>query len=297
MEPDRDNARVVTPAGRSTWTDPAWRSTFIDWATAQVARLGGRVAGPIEQPHVMPWSTVFRIPTDDGPMWGKAMGPGTAHELALLAIVAERHAPSVLAPLVADRSRAWMLLPDGGRTLRQQRPDGTGDHDLAAWERVLAAYAGLQRSLEADADALLDAGVPDGRPEALPSILGRLLDDEAVWDEARSSAEDFLEVGDARARLRRAGAWVADRASMLAGSGIASTLQHDDLHGGNIFVHGPETRFFDWGDASVAHPFGTLTTTSTPSGTGSALSRMDPSSPGSATRTWRPGPTSIRDPS
>ncbi len=54
---------------------------------------------------------------------------------------------------------------------------------------------------------------------------------------------------------------MAERATILAGSGIASTLQHDDLHGGNIFVRGADLRFFDWGDACIAHPFGTLTTT------------------------------------
>jgi hypothetical protein len=35
-------------------------------------------------------------------------------------------------------------------------------------------------------------------------------------------------------------------------------VQHDDLHDGNVFVADDGFRFFDWGDASVAHPFGSL---------------------------------------
>lgn len=33
------------------------------------------------------------------------------------------------------------------------------------------------------------------------------------------------------------------------------TLDHNDLHGGNVF---PGPVFFDWGDAVVAHPFASL---------------------------------------
>ena len=44
----------------------------------------------------------------------------------------------------------------------------------------------------------------------------------------------------------------------LASAGIAATIQHDDLHGGNILVGPDGDRIFDWGDAAVAHPFATL---------------------------------------
>jgi Ser/Thr protein kinase RdoA (MazF antagonist) len=57
------------------------------------------------------------------------------------------------------------------------------------------------------------------------------------------------------------GAWVAARTGELDGSGIAATIQHDDLHGGNVFIGPAGTRFFDWGDSVVAHPFGSMVTT------------------------------------
>jgi Ser/Thr protein kinase RdoA (MazF antagonist) len=53
----------------------------------------------------------------------------------------------------------------------------------------------------------------------------------------------------------------------LADSGVQPSLQHDDLHDGNVFVGPAGTegadgdRIFDWGDAVVAHPFGTLLAT------------------------------------
>jgi hypothetical protein len=59
-------------------------------------------------------------------------------------------------------------------------------------------------------------------------------------------------------RLRDMRAWVAAEAAALGGSGIAATVQHDDLHGGNVFVGPAGIRIFDWGDSVVAHPFATM---------------------------------------
>ena len=45
-------------------------------------------------------------------------------------------------------------------------------------------------------------------------------------------------------------------AAALAGSRVPATIQHDDLHDANVLLNGATYRVFDWGDASVSHPFG-----------------------------------------
>ena len=65
-------------------------------------------------------------------------------------------------------------------------------------------------------------------------------------------------------------------AGRLAAAGVRSTIQHDDLHGGNILVGPDGDRIFDWGDAVVAHPFGTLTTTFNSIAHHTGRSRHDP---------------------
>ena len=58
------------------------------------------------------------------------------------------------------------------------------------------------------------------------------------------------------------GIWaIAILDAVLKRGRIAATIQHDDLHGGNIVVGPDGDRFFDWGDAVVSHPFATLTVT------------------------------------
>jgi hypothetical protein len=124
---------------------------------------------------------------------------------------------------------------------------------------ILADYSGVQRGVEGRAAELLALGVPDGMPAALPGELQGLVDDDRWW--ALLGADDQPAAHAGRERLRGLGEWVAATAGELASSGIAATIQHDDLHGGNVFVGPTGIRFFDWGDAVVAHPFGTLVTT------------------------------------
>jgi hypothetical protein len=203
----------------------------------------------------------MRVPTDDAPVWFKASGPGSAHEGPLLEVFRRLGVAHVLLPLAIHPERPWLLFDDGGPTLRATRPDGTGDHDLEAWERILAEYAALQRSVEATAacDAMLAAGLPDARPKQLPGELARLLDDDLVW--ARVTPDERVAADTARRRLREDMAAVEVTVAELDAAGIAASIQHDDLHGGNILVGPDGDRFFDWGDAVVAHPFSTLTTT------------------------------------
>lgn len=206
-----------------------------------------------------PWSTVLRIPTARGPVWAKATRPGTAHEARLLAAFGAWGLQSVVPVLAVDEERGWLLLGDGGRTLRQMRPDGEGDRDLAAWQSILSTYAGLQRDLEARAEEILALGVPDGRPEAIPATLSNLTGTDVWW--ALVAPEERPVSDAARERLQRLAPWVAARTAELSGSGIAATIQHDDLHGGNVFVEADAIRFFDWGDSVIAHPFGSMLTT------------------------------------
>lgn len=242
FEADRE-----TRTARRRWRDRAWRAEVDAWIFDQVAQLGRRVTAPIEQPRIRPWSTALTIPTDAGRLWFKAGGPGNGYEAALLDALAEWSVPHVLLPLASEPSRGWLLLPDGGPLLR----DGLhGDPGVEAWLRILPEYAELQRTLAPRADELVHRGVPDVRPAVVPARFESLIEDPTL----------DLSRGD-RARLRDVLPDVTRIAAELDELGIAPSLQHDDLHDGNVFVGPDGDRIFDWGDASVAHPFGTLLVT------------------------------------
>ncbi|MER7461070.1 phosphotransferase [Micromonospora sp. NPDC126480] len=244
---------TTTGEQQTDWADPRWGGTALDWVADQLRPLGRRVTGPVEA-RVRPWSLVWRVPTDGDDVWFKANNPGTAHEAGLLAALARLAPERVLRPIGVDAGRGWSLLPAGGESLRDVL---SRDRDLSRWERVLPEYAELQLTTAPHADELLVLGLPDHRPERMPELFDALLDDREallLGEEGGLSPEAYARLRDHRDRY-------AEDCRLLAVSGIPATVQHDDLHDGNVFVVGAGHRFFDWGDASLAHPFGTLLVT------------------------------------
>nr|WP_276610841.1 phosphotransferase [Kineococcus siccus] len=170
------------------------------------------------------------MPVAGGDAWLKACPPPTAHEVRLLPALVRWGVPHVLGPLATEPDRGWLLLPDGGPSVRD-----TGDD--AAWPAALAGCAQLQRATSGHVAELLALGVPDARPAVLADVAADLVDRCAP-------------------HLRGVLPRVADEAAELGALGPAPTLQHDDLHPGNVFARG--LRLFDWGDACVGHPFASL---------------------------------------
>ena len=223
------------------WRDPEWLARAEAWIGAELARAGLERTGKVEQPHVYPWATVLRVPTDSGPLWFKANDQSLQHEAAVVALLAQRR-PDCVPPLVAaDAGRGWMLMRDAGERLRGLVEQ---ERSLDRWLEVLPLYAGLQLDVADAADELLAAGLPDLRLATLPERYERLLD----------------EVG-AEERFRAETGRVERLCAELAAFGIPETVQHDDLHDGQVFLRDGRYLLLDWGDACLSHPFFTLAVT------------------------------------
>jgi hypothetical protein len=236
-----------------SWTDPAWIAAAHGWIAAAAAQAGQTLAGPIEQIHVRPWSTVLRAPTSAGDWYFKAMAPLLAHEVGLTAALAGWAPAATLPPIAVDAERGWLLLPDGGTRLREII---RADRDPRHWEAALPTYAAAQIALAEHAPAMLALGLPDRRPAALPGLYGRLRAElpalEVVSEHALSAAE-LDQLAGSSARL-------GELCARLGAGPIPASLNHGDLHDANIFIQSGRPRFFDWGDASLAHPFVSLRT-------------------------------------
>ena len=82
--------------------------------------------------------------------------------------------------------------------------------------------------------------------------LEELLGDRATL---ASLADDELE------RLRTLVPRIEAACRDLESYALPETIQHDDLHDGQVFVRDGRYVFFDWGDACLSHPFFTLVVT------------------------------------
>jgi hypothetical protein len=239
---------------RLPWVQPEWLATAAAWIHERLAEHGIGPTGELEQPHVRWWSTVLRVPTSAGDLFFKANAAPHRFEARLLAILERAHPGHVPELLAADPERGWLLMRDGGSRLRELVRSPA---DLGRWEDVLPAYAELQLAVVPHVDELLAAGVPDQRLAVLPGLLERVLGDEDALLLGRPEGVTAVQ----RDRLRALLPEYAAACGRLAAYGIPETLQHDDLHDGNVFVRDGRYLFFDWGDSCVSHPFHTLVVT------------------------------------
>ncbi|WP_162906958.1 phosphotransferase [Allorhizocola rhizosphaerae] len=223
------------------WRDPDWLAGVHTWIDARLGELGVARTGDIEQPHLVLWSTVLRVPTDAGDVWFKANADSLRHEAAVVQRIALRR-PDVVPPLLAaDTVSGWMLMSDAGESLRVV---SARERSLDRWHDILSRYAGVQLDLAGDVDDLLAMGLPDMRLAVLPKAYERLMDEFA-----------------AERRFRDAAPMVADMCAELASYGLPELVQHDDLHDAQVFVRDGRHLVLDWGDACVSHPFFTLSVT------------------------------------
>ena len=228
-------------SGEQRWRAPSFVTTAHAWIDERLGELGMTRTGAIEQPHVRDWATAMRVPTDQGTVWFKANEEALGHEAAVLEVVAARSAGRVPAPLARDASTGWMLMADAGPRLREAVE---AERSLERWRDVLAAYARVQLACEDDVEDLLALGLPDCRLHTLPGAYAELL----------------AGLDDTDPRLPGP-AVIEEMCRDLAAYGIRETVQHDDLHDGQVFLGTGAHQLLDWGDACVSHPFFTLAVT------------------------------------
>lgn len=241
--------------GVDVWSSLAWRQLAVSWLDEQLAAVGRRRTGEVEQPHLRPWATVLKAQTTNGTVWFKACGPATVFEVGLYLLI-DRVAPEyVLSPIATDLTRGWIILPDGGPPL--------GDHltgaELAdAMETSLAAYGRLQRTLARHVADLLALGITDMRPALMPRRFEEALQAVGAQIGARGDATGRATYERVLGLSETVGTWCDE----LAAAGGQLSLDHNDLHPWNILMTRADgadrVRFYDWGDSVVAHPFASM---------------------------------------
>ncbi|MEU6017615.1 aminoglycoside phosphotransferase family protein [Streptomyces sp. NPDC047515] len=226
------------------WEQEAWREEALGWAERELAARGLRRTGQ-RRVRLRPWSVLVRVPVEGrDAAWFKASPPASAFEAALNDALARWVPEYVLKPLAVDADRGWSLLPDGGPLFRDVLDSPRGPVDPRAWEEPLRQYAGMQRALLPYTERIELLGVPGARTASLPETFDRIVDMNTALEPTRLKA------------LRELRPRLAEWCEELAGVGIPDTLDHSDLHDGQLFAPAPgRFTFFDWGDAAVAHPF------------------------------------------
>ena len=240
----------MSAGNNNEWSQAGWLPSATSWIEARLSQDGLEILEPLEQVHLRPWSTVFRVPTNRGNAYFKATSPALRHEAAVTQALFDWRPNCIPQVYASDPDRGWLLLADGGTLLREWIKT---EEDIQHWESLLPVYAEFQKQLSEKVNDLLKLGVPDRRLDTLPHKLTALTNDL----ETRSSGQlSSLE----RAKLLNFLPKLTVLCKQLSHAPIPQSLHHGDLHDGNIFFHDGQYDFFDWGDCSLTHPFFSMRT-------------------------------------
>lgn len=235
------------------WQEPHWKEQAHEWIRNETTRQSIQITGEIEHSRLTPWSTLLTIPTDKGRLFFKAIEQETIYEAALTHMLAGLY-PDWMPELIAiDISKGWMLVQDCGEPLRTTIRSTL---DIQPWEAVITRYAEMQIGLADHVSEFLALGIPDHRPAILPSLLPQLLADEEsvmIGHEKGLTSAEYKQVLDLAPRFKQI-------CLDLSEIGLPNSLNHGDLHDANVLLKNGRTIFYDWGDATVTHPFVSLRT-------------------------------------
>ncbi|MBA4383192.1 MAG: hypothetical protein C0410_00500 [Anaerolinea sp.] len=236
------------------WEESAWLDDITSWLKVTLSSHNIKQNGEPQQIHSAPWSVVYEVSTNKGAHFFKALCPVLKHE-ALLAKQLSLWHPNLVQPVLeVEPERGWLLMPDGGTTLRQVLEKTPS---VNYWKKILPQYAKLQQALIPHQQDLLALGVRDRRLKILPDLVKNLVSNRESLcigqSDGLSNSEYDLFMGVMPKILKLC--------ETLAQYAIPETLQHDDFHDGNIFVVQNEFRFFDWAESFIAHPFFSMVVT------------------------------------
>ena len=183
-------------------------------------------------------SLLWRVPTQGGDVYFKAVPDFFAREVTVTARLATEVPGAAPPVLAADTGRGFLLL------------DGCG----AAGGDPEAALRQLARVQRATRPLLPELKLRGRGPAYLLARLDALLSDASLHADEHGPHPDALTPAEA-ATLRARRPKLEAALERLRVSPIPLTLGHGDLHGGNVTTRGEQVTLLDWSDASLTHPF------------------------------------------
>jgi hypothetical protein len=224
-------------------SEAAWRAEVDEWIAVVLSDAGLTVTGPSEPRRTRPWSTQYVIPSSGGRVWFKANCHDLSFEPALHQALGRLAPGLVEEPIAVDPARGWMLTRDRGLPLAERHEPSLDD-----WCAIARGAAHLQRVSAGAVKELLSSGIPDCSPATVARRFDRLVEGYAALDPTHPShlPSELLTKYEAARRT------VVDAAAALAQSPLPVTVNHGDLHPGNVLVVDGGLRLFDFGDAQWA---------------------------------------------
>jgi len=217
----------------AAWKNKQYRQRLKDWVTTET---GEELS--FEKLKDTDMSFLLKACSKDSTYFVKAVNEAAAFEPALTALIAQGFPGETVDLIAVNRSENWLVMHELPGSLLREMPMREHYHSC------LRHYADFQRRTIPLVPELLALGVPDRR---MPVIKQEIVDHLEALCETGLDTEETASILAMKEEL-------LDMCDEMTGV-LPDTLEHGDLHSGNIYLERDRCRLFDWGDASVSHPF------------------------------------------
>ncbi|MHB2021377.1 MAG: hypothetical protein ACYCW6_30965 [Candidatus Xenobia bacterium] len=227
-------------AHRAPWSRRGWFQQAADWMRETAAAVQHPLTGPVEQVRMWPGTCLLRAQAGSQHLHLKAVASPFAAEPMITQALEAEHPGQVPHVLAIDAAGRWFLLDDFGTP---------ASIPSAAWPDAVETYSGLQLRQVSETQGLLARGCPDHRLSGLPPAIDRMLADRSTLMGSGGLTREELRTLHLRSmEMKR-------QLKRLACCGIPETLEHGDLHPGNVAWRCGRLFLADWSEAAVTHPF------------------------------------------
>lgn len=232
------NERLNGTEKRAPWFRTGWMDYVKAWITKITQEKAIRTNGSPEKVKESDLCIILRIPTEEGDLYFKAVGPSAVFEASLSEHLNSHHEGKTVEIIDIEPEKGWLLMKDiKGKSLRELK-------DKSLWKRAISEYGRLQVKETSNIEALLSVGVTDRRMNVLKAEINKHL--EGMCDTGLNE-EETVKIMALKPELLK----MCDEMEGV----IPYSIEHGDLHSANIRLVDDEIIFFDWGDATVTHPF------------------------------------------
>lgn len=232
-----EDIRMEEIKGVIPWSQKNYYDKIIVWIGEELKNANLHVKGDVEHLKETDLTLLLRMPTNEDDYYFKAVGAASKFEAALSQELYRDSPGRTVNVLGIHETEGWLLMKDlYGEPLRMQK-------DKKLWQRAISEYAELQVSEIGSVDKFLQMGVPDRRIPNLKEEINHHLEEMCLTGLSKEETNQVLSLLPALMEM-------SDEMDS-----IPASIEHGDLHTNNIRIVEDNLVFFDWGDASISHPF------------------------------------------
>lgn len=223
----------------------------LNWAIDQLNEIGFQTdLSACEIVQRNPWSTVYRITTNQGLFFLKIVPPALSIEPKIIQFLHDKFSAPVPNLISINSDLHCFLMQDAGIQLHHYF---TKNFNASIFVTIMREYTVLQINSITSIDQLLGMGIPDWRLARLPHLYHDLISREKLLFEDGITSDELISLKNLQTKFVS----ICER---LSNYNVRETFSHADFHDKNILIdpNSKQTTIIDLGEVIITHPFFSL---------------------------------------